>query len=342
MEAREFTGEVASAKKVLPLCLLQIFRRYSDADHVLLMRDILGKLVADYGMAVERKAVTRNIQWLKDFGYDISTYEENGRGFYLREREFEDAELQYLIYGVLSSPYITSSNAKHLIDKIKRFSTIYFEKQMSYIHTVNYWSRSTNRELFYTIDQIGEATSRKRQISFVFNQYDMDKKLHPKHPERYVVNPYQIVSMNGKLYVVCNHVGCDNLTHYRIDFITKIRIEDTPIVRSKQLNDYSVGMNIVDYAKLAIHLGGDTWTPITLRIKPHLVSRVVDCFGKDVVFKRIDEDNIEVSFLSSIQKMRTWAVKYVSACEVLSPLSLRKLIREDAENIMKKYAAGEA
>lgn len=343
MEAREYRGEVASAKKVLPLCLLQIFRRYSDADHILLMRDILGLLMTDYGMAVERKAVTRNIQWLRDFGYDISTYEENGKGFYLREREFEDAELQYLIYGVLSSRYITSSNAKNLIDKIKKFSTVYFEKQMSYIHTVNYWWRGTNRELFYTIDQIGEATSQKRQISFIFNEYGADKKLHPKNPERYLVNPYQIVSMNGKHYLICNRVGSDSLTHYRIDFITNIRIEDTPIVPCKQLKDYSVGLEgIVDYAKLCIHLGGDTWTPITLRIRPHLISRVVDCFGMDVTFKEIDEDNIEVSFLSSTQKVRYWAVKYVAGCEVVSPPSLRVLIEGDAKSILKKYASGDA
>ncbi len=338
MEAREYTREVASAKKVLPLCLLQIFRRYSDADHVLVMKDILNLLISDYGMVVERKAVTRNIQWLRDFGYDISIYEENGKGFFLREREFEDAELQYLIYGVLSSKYITSSNAKNLIEKINKFSTVYFEKRMSHIHTVNYWWRSANRELFFTIDQIGEATSQKKQISFIFNQYGLDKKLYPKDEERYLVNPYQIVSMNGKLYVICNHVGSDTLTHYRLDFITNIKVEDKSIVPCKQLKDYSIGMEIVDYAKLSIHLGGGSWTPITLKIKPELVSRVVDCFGKEVEFKKRSDNYVEARFLSSTQKVRYWAIKYVSRCEVVEPLELRKLIQEDANSILEKYA----
>ena len=74
--------------------------------------------------------------------------------------------------------------------------------------------------------------------------------------------------------------------------------------RVNKLKDYSIGMEIVDYAKLSIHLGGGSWTPITLKIKPELVSRVVDCFGKEVEFKKRSDNYVEARFLSSTQKVR--------------------------------------
>ena len=57
-----------SPKKVLLLNILDILRKYSDEDHRLSQKDIVDILKTEYGMTVERKAVTRNLMNLIDFG----------------------------------------------------------------------------------------------------------------------------------------------------------------------------------------------------------------------------------------------------------------------------------
>lgn len=62
------------------------------------------KLENEYGIVIERKAISRNISLLKEAGVDI---ESRRAGSYLECRDFEDSELHMLIDGVLSSKHIT-------------------------------------------------------------------------------------------------------------------------------------------------------------------------------------------------------------------------------------------
>ncbi len=95
------------SKKVLLLNILDILRRYTDADHRLSQREIVDILRREYNMTVDRKAVKRNLMDLVDLGYEVE-YTETARvtpdpktgrpeenrilsDFYL-SREFTDGE----------------------------------------------------------------------------------------------------------------------------------------------------------------------------------------------------------------------------------------------------------
>ena len=101
-------------KKLALLRILQIFKKYSDFDHPLKQEDIARLLDEDYGIVIERKAISRNVALLKDAGFEI---ESSHAGSYLDERDFTDSELRLLIDGVLSSKYITARYSKELIGK---------------------------------------------------------------------------------------------------------------------------------------------------------------------------------------------------------------------------------
>ena len=85
-------------KKLALIRVLQILKKYSDYNHPMLQEDIAEKLELDYGITLERKAISRNIQLLREAGYEI---ESTRAGSYLDERDFEDSELRMLIDGVL-------------------------------------------------------------------------------------------------------------------------------------------------------------------------------------------------------------------------------------------------
>ena len=65
-------------KKLLILNILDILKRYTDAEHRLSQRDILELLETEYSMKADRKAIKRNLTYLIDFGYPLS-YSESIR-----------------------------------------------------------------------------------------------------------------------------------------------------------------------------------------------------------------------------------------------------------------------
>ena len=109
-------------KKMLNMLILEILREYSDDDHHLTQQDIIRLLKKNYDMTCDRRSVKSNILSLKELGYEISMQD----GYFLVEREFENAELRMLIDSVLFSKTISQSQAKRLIGKLKRFGNRYF------------------------------------------------------------------------------------------------------------------------------------------------------------------------------------------------------------------------
>ena len=73
--------ECLEPKKLALIRILQIFKKYSDYDHPLLREDIAEHLENDYGIILERKAISRNIGLLKESGYEI---EETGNSRFVR------------------------------------------------------------------------------------------------------------------------------------------------------------------------------------------------------------------------------------------------------------------
>lgn len=65
-------------KKLLIMNILDILKKYTDADHRLSQKDICDILKNEYSMSVDRKSVKRNLMNLIDFGFDIE-YSESIR-----------------------------------------------------------------------------------------------------------------------------------------------------------------------------------------------------------------------------------------------------------------------
>ena len=126
--------ESFESKKLALIRIWQILKENSDRKHPMTQEDIAQHLKDDYGIVIERKAISRNISLLKEAGVEI---ESSRAGSYIDYREFEDAELHMLIDGVLSSRYITASRSKDLINRICGLSSKYFKSSVKHIHSVN-------------------------------------------------------------------------------------------------------------------------------------------------------------------------------------------------------------
>lgn len=200
-------------KKMLNMLILEILKEYSDQDHHLTQQDIIGLLKMNYGMECDRRSVKANILSLKELGYEISME----KGYCLMDRDFEDAELRMLIDSVLFSKHMTTKQTKTLIEKLKNQSNRYFSAKMSHVNNLPELHYGGNTQMLYVLDAINDAINAGKKISFFYNDYGTDFKLHPRRKEPYIVNPYQMVASNGRYYLIGNYDKYDNVSHYRLD-----------------------------------------------------------------------------------------------------------------------------
>lgn len=320
-------------KKMLNIYILEILKKYSDVDHRLKQQDIIDYIRSDYGLECERKAIKRNIVSLIEFGYDI----EYKNGWYLASREFEDSELHLLIDSVLFSKSIPTKQAQDLINKLIKLASKTFVKKVKHISNLPEMMYCDNKQLFYTIDILDEAMDTHRKVSFTYNDYHTDKKLHPRRQREYVINPYQIAATNGRYYLIANYDSHDDISHYRIDHITDIKILEDKIKPQKNVQGLKNGLNLPQHMAEHIYMFNGESIKVKMQIDKVIINDIIDWFGSKVTFSSETENTCNVSLKINENAIFFWAMQYGQHVKILEPAPLIDKIKKAAKDITKKY-----
>lgn len=337
---------IPQPKKLLIMNILDILKRYSDADHRLSQRDIIDILHDEYEMEADRKAIKRNLMDLIDFGYHLEYSEsirKNKKGeeeviytdWYL-ERDFSDAELRLLIDSLLFSKHIPYSQCKELIEKIEGLSNQYFKSKVRHVCNLPE-NQPKNAELFYTIEVLDEAIEKGSQITFCYADYGTDKKLHlRKNSEgvvrHYLVNPYQMVATNGHYYLIGNYDKYNDVSHYRLDRIRDIHLLETRAKPQREVKGLEHGLNLPAHMAEHIYMFSGESAPVTFRMKKYIINDVIDWFGHDISFFDEDEEEVTAKVIVNLSAMRLWCVQYAVHVKVISPQKLVDDIISDLNN----------
>lgn len=338
-------------KKTLIINILDILKKYTDAEHRLSQKEIVEILERDYEIKAERKSVKRNLMNLVDFGYDVKyseTARVNERGeeetictdWYLK-RDFSDAELRMIIDGLLFSKSIPYKQCRSLIERITRLSNQYFKSRVKHIRNMPE-DMPGNKELFRNIGVLDEAIEKKRKVRFLYNDFGADGKLHPRtdkngSPHKYVINPYQMAATNGRYYLICNYEGHDNAAHYRIDRITGIELLEAPARPMRELQDFKNGLDLPKHMAEHIYMYAGSGARVSFRAKKCVIGEIIDWFGKGVRFSNESDDEITAFVTVNLEAMRCWAMQYARFVKILSPESLAEQIKNDIRGAAEKY-----
>ena len=319
-------------KKLALIRIWQILKDHSDIDHHLTQEDIAVKLENEYGITLERKAISRNISLLKEAGIDI---EADHAGSYIVSREFEDSELRLLIDGVLSSRHITAKHSAELINKLCSLTNRYFRSHVKNIYSVNDWNKTENPSLFYNIEIIDTAIEYGVQISYKYNKYGIDKRLYKSSSQ--TVSPYQLILHNQHYYLMAYSEYWGNMVFHRLDRITDINLCDERAVPIRSLPGYENG---IDYKKLSStmpYMYTDVPEQIEFIADKWIVDDIIDWFGRDISINECEPGKLRIVLKASPNAMKHWSTQYIDHVEILRPVSLRDSIRQSLEAALKKY-----
>ena len=67
------------------------------------------------------------------------------------------------------------------------------------------------------------------------------------------------------------------------------------------------------------------------------IDQIVDWFGKDIRIEERQDGRFLVSLRASVNAMEYWAMQYMNAVEIISPLELRERIKKNVQSANEKY-----
>ena len=342
-----------NGKKITIIAVLEILNKYSDAGHRLSREKIVELLQSNYEIEVDKKLVTRdlmNLVLFEDNKFDINYTEIPRAGnspirtdWYINHK-FDSSELRLLIDSLLFSKHIPYSQCKDLIKKLTSLSSEHFESHVKHVYALPE-NAPSNKAFFSIIDMLDEAIQRRKQVLFNYADYGIDKKKQLRTgaggaPIEYLVNPYQMVTANGRYYLVGNLDKYDDIAHYRVDRIANLTIAEES--KAKPPEKVTGGMNLKqDLPKhMAEHIymySGEA-VRVTFKADRRIMSDLVDWFGLDFSAIEIDDIFIEVTVKVNESAMFNWAMQYGAYVEVLSPESLREKLTKTVSEMKAKYS----
>ena len=335
-------------KKMIPLCILEILRKYTDEEHTLDQKDIIEKLRTEYDLEVERKAVRHNIEELLNMNYPIQYSETEREGntiwsdFWIKN-SFKDAELRLLIDSILFSNHIPHAQRQKLVKKIEGLTSEHFRSYVRHIATLPD-AGDSNKQIFYNIAFLDEAIEKKRMVSFKYLDMGPDMKMYPKKEDdgtvrTYIVSPYQMAAKDGKYYLICNHHHYDAISNYRIDRISDIEIlEDKKIRPYKELKGANgQDFNLGEYMKEHIYMYASNDTRVRFRCVRRMITDIVDIFGKDIRFEEVTDEYVTASVLVTEAAMIQFAKNYAPDVVILEPQRMVDEMKDWAKKVKKAY-----
>ena len=320
-------------KKTVNIQILNILKEYSDDEHRLTQQEILRLLEEEYGTNCDRRTVKTNVEDLVAAGYGI-VYEN---GYYLRTREFEDAELRMLMDSVLFSKGISQNQAKKLLAKLKKLGNRYFEPNISHVSGLSEKQYSLNKQVIYNLDALDRAIGKKKKIQFIYNHFDTDLNLRPRRDEPFIMNPYHIVASNGRYYLIGNIDKFDNVAHYRVDRMKDVEVLDEQVKPMKEVKGLENGLDLPKHMAEHIYMFSGESVPVRFRVSRVKLDDVVDWFGRDIIIVSKTEDDLVIRVMCNKKAFYYWALQYGDFVEVLKPESLREELLRASEGLYEKY-----
>lgn len=319
-------------KKTSILATLEILQNDSDAEHILSQNDMITLLSERYGLNLDRRTLYSNINMLIDFGYDISVYSENKKGYFLQERQFEESEVLLLCNAIHASNYVPDNASKRLINKLLKTQSRYSIQNFRNTVYISNLNKKDNSQFFLNIEVIAQAIQEEKVISFHYTQYNLKKKVVLKRTEPYLVSPYSMVSADGKTYLIAKSIHHDGLTHFRIDKIKDVDIIDgIPYKKPLKKEDPYV------YSKNKVYMYGGEMVNAVMKCDLEILDDLIDRFGKDIPVVPADSAHFITRIKASRQGLKFFALQYLDHMEILEPADFRNELKDTLKKGASKY-----
>lgn len=363
-ERKNMTNRVDS--KTAVLAILDILKKYSNVKTPLTIQDILEIMIEKYGLKAHRDTVKNTLSKMQEYyGDDVvrckisdrNTNDEKKANEYTSHYYFNhtmsDDDIKIMIDSIMFSKMLTEEKVKVLTKKLKKYATEDYQKQLEYLYMVPDKQFILNTLTLDNITVIHQVLYENRyrkydsekRIVFHFNGYGSDKKLHQTRRKEYEVLPLKVCEANHKYYLICYSEGKPDLSHYRIDLMTHLRVlEYNDLERDSKkehlLNQLST-KTLSGYMNEHLYMMYGDPKQIKLEIRKDKGDASLTClhdaFGEKWKTLKEDNDKVTVSVKCTVQAMKIWVMQYIHKVKVIGPDDVKRAVDEAIISSLESY-----
>ena len=266
--------------------ILDLLKNKTDDDHALKASDLL-EMIQNEGLKCDRKTLYDDIKSLNDAGFDI--LHEQGGGYKLVSRDFEDAELKLLADAVYSSKFISTVKTKTLAEKLKSLTSTYMASTMiRNIYSSD--SKTPNEDVLYNVDTLSRAIQNDKQVQFEYLVWGPDKKLVTKGEKKRILSPWSLIWQDQNYYLLAFDSAAGKMKHFRVDKMRRILELD----EGRQGAEEYKKIDISSYIEETFSMYGGKQETVILDFPEELIGIAYDRFGTEVTQRKGDMGRIIV------------------------------------------------
>ncbi|MBQ4054155.1 MAG: WYL domain-containing protein [Clostridia bacterium] len=314
-------------QKLKLLYIEKMLSQESDEGHPISTKRLIEMLGAQ-GISCERKAIYDDIEALRQFGHDIEKIDGKYGGYSLISRKFELPELKLLVDAVHSSKFITKKKSDGLITKlaslVSRHEAVELKRD---IYTER--TKSDNEKVFLNVDAIHSAIQNDRRISFLYFEWQRDKKKHyRRNGQRYEVSPSSLLWDDENYYLIAFDHNSGQRRHYRVDKMDSICTEELAREGLELIGEF----NADEYSKSVFGMFGGEQRSVTLLCENSMAGVIFDRFGISIPVRYTDSEHFEVTVKITVSpQFYAWVFGLGGAVRITGP--------DDVAAKMKEHAA---
>jgi predicted DNA-binding transcriptional regulator YafY len=203
----------------------------------------------------------------------------------------------------------------------------------------NISDKSGNEGIYYNIDTLNTAIEEKKQVKIKYysRKFDENRNVYKRIKEM-TINPYALAWQDDHYYLLGNHKKYENLIHLRVDRITSVEITSEKSRHFSEVCEYTERFDTADYLDKLFGMHGGEFEEIKFCCNKKITEPVLDRFSEDIFINNVTDDEFCFSVKAAVsQALVTWVMNYGSDLKVLKPESLKNMIRNRAEEILKNY-----
>ena len=312
--------------------ILDYLQRNSREGNPIRANELPAMLSNQHGIDCDRKTVYSDIAALQDYGIDIVSVPGKNGGYYIASRNFELPELKLLIDAVQSSRFLTEKKSRELIEKLCNQCNEYDARLMRRDVVVSGRVKSMNETIYYNVNDIQEAISQNKQISFRYFDWGIDGKRHYRQ-KNYEVSPYGLCQDNANCYLLALS-DRHGITSYRVDRMTGIELLPQSRVPCPELT----GKALTEHANRLFQMYSGETAEVKMRFHRSLANVVMDRFDRQTMLIPDGKDHFVFTVKVAISPMfLSWVIGFGSKAKILYPQSVIDQCKQLCLEAMEQY-----
>lgn len=323
--------------KIKLLKLWELLSQETDSEHPMGTPEILARL-ANMGIDCDRRTLYDDIKTLNSHGYEVDCNRSGTNEYSVDNNSFDMTELRVLMDAVQAAGFITDKKTKVLVDKIASLAGSRRAEVLKQNIVAFNTAKNTNEHIYYSINEIANAINSKKKIEFVYFNYDASRKRVYRKDKNgevkvYRVNPYATVFSEDKYYLVCYDDKHENMSHYRVDRMERVKMLDSGISRFVGEEKF----DIKSHKKQVFSMFTGERKTVVIEADASLIDVIFDKFGDIKLTPKDDAVSFEVDVQVS-PTFLAWCVSFGNRLQVVSPPTVVHSVKEYAHELYYMYS----